>query len=150
VTVTLPVAAFLPASTCPTNASGLRCYQELAACVSEQELDQRARGLVDRFGPMPAPTSALIDSLRVRLLAAAAGALGVETERGRGVVIRLTLDHGLDLQSVAAQFRGITATPSQLHLAMRGRRPLTPVLRELGRLVRAQSRVPVGAQNAHA
>ncbi len=150
VTVTLPVAAFLPAEYVSDERLRLRCYQELAACVSEQELDQRARGLVDRFGPMPAPTSALIDSLRVRLLAAAAGALGVETERGRGVVIRLTLDHGLDLQSVAAQFRGITATPSQLHLGDAWQTTLTPVLRELGRLVRAQSRVPVGAQNAHA
>ena len=90
------------------------------------------------------------NSLRVRLLAAAAGALGVETERGRGVVIRLTLDHGLDLASVAAQFRGITATPSQLHLGDAWQTTLTPVLRELGRLSRAQQRVPVAAQNAHA
>ena len=150
VTVTLPVAAFLPAEYVSDERLRLRCYQELAACVSESELDQRARGLVDRFGPMPAPTSALIDSLRVRLLAAAAGALGVETERGRGVVIRLTLDHGLDLQSVAAQFRGITATPSQLHLGDAWQATLTPVLRELGRLVRAHQREPVAVQNAHA
>ena len=150
VTVTLPVAAFLPAEYVSDERLRLRCYQELAACVSEQELEQRARGLVDRFGPMQAPTSALIDSLRIRLLAAAAGALGVETERGRGVVIRLTLDHGLDLQSVAAQFRGITATPSQLHLGDAWQTTLTPVLRELGRLVRARQREPVGAQNAHA
>jgi transcription-repair coupling factor (superfamily II helicase) len=150
VTVTLPLAAFLPAEYVSDERLRLRCYQELAACVSEQELEQRARGLVDRFGPMPAPTSALIDSLRIRLLAAAAGALGVETERGRGVVIRLTLDHGLDLQSVAAQFRGITATPSQLHLGDAWQTTLTPVLRELGRLVRARQREPVGAQNAHA
>jgi transcription-repair coupling factor (superfamily II helicase) len=150
VTVTLPVAAFLPAEYVSDERLRLRCYQELAACVSEQELEQRARGLVDRFGPMPAPTSALIDSLRVRLLAAAAGALGVDTERGRGVVIRLTLDHGLDLQSVAAQFRGITATPSQLHLGDAWQTTLTPVLRELGRLTRAQQRVPIAAQNAHA
>ena len=148
--MTLPVAAFLPAEYVSDERLRLRCYQELAACVSESELDQRARGLVDRFGPMPAPTSALIDSLRVRLLAAAAGALGVETERGRGVVIRLTLDHGLDLQSVAAQFRGITATPSQLHLGDAWQTTLTPVLRELGRLVRARQREPVAAQNAHA
>jgi transcription-repair coupling factor (superfamily II helicase) len=150
VTVTLPVAAFLPAEYVSDERLRLRCYQELAACVSEQELEQRARGLVDRFGPMPAPTSALIDSLRVRLLAAAAGALGVETERGRGVVIRLTLDHGLDLQAVAAQFRGITATPSQLHLGEAWQTTLTPVLRELGRLVRARQRELVGAQSARA
>ena len=150
VTVTLPVAAFLPADYVSDERLRLRCYQELAACVSESELEQRARGLVDRFGPMPAPTSALIDSLRIRLLAAAAGALGVDTERGRGVVIRLTLDHGLDLQSVAAQFRAITATPSQLHLGDAWQTTLTPVLRELGRLARARQREPVAAQNVHA
>ena len=61
VTVTLPVAAFLPADYVSDERLRLRCYQELAACVSEQELEQRARGLVDRFGPMPAPTSALIE-----------------------------------------------------------------------------------------
>jgi transcription-repair coupling factor (superfamily II helicase) len=151
VTVTLPVAAFLPADYVSDERLRLRCYQELAACVNEAELDQRARGLVDRFGPMPAPTSALIDSLRIRLLAAAAGALGVDTERGRGVVIRLTLDHGLDLQSVARQFRDVTATPSQLHVGDAWQATLNPILRELGRLVRARSREPVAARpNSHA
>jgi transcription-repair coupling factor (superfamily II helicase) len=151
VTVSLPVAAFIPGEYVSDERLRLRCYQELAACVSESELDQRAKGLVDRFGPMPAPTAALIDSLRVRLLAAAAGALGVDTERGRGVVIRLTLDHGLDLQSVAAQFRAVTATPSQLHVGDAWQSTLTPILRELGRLVRARTREPVAARsNAHA
>jgi transcription-repair coupling factor (superfamily II helicase) len=146
VTVSLPVAAFIPSEYVSDERLRLRCYQELAACVSESELEQRARGLVDRFGPMPAPTSALIDSLRIRLLAAAAGALGVDTERGRGVVIRLTLDHGLDLQGVAAQFRGVTATPSQLHVGDAWQSTLTPILRELGRLVRARQRDPVASQ----
>jgi transcription-repair coupling factor (superfamily II helicase) len=146
VTVSLPVAAFLPGDYVTDERLRLRCYQELAACVSESELDQRARGLVDRFGPMPAPTSALIDSLRIRLLAAAAGALGVETERGRGVVIRLTLDHGLDLQGIAAQFRAVTATPSQLHVGEGWQTTLGPILRELGRVVRAAQREPVGAR----
>src|SRR5205807_1060939 len=115
VTVSLPIAAFLPNEYVSDERLRLRCYQEMAACVNETELDQRARGLVDRFGPMPAATDALVYSLRVRLLAAAADALGVETERGRGVVVRLRLDHGLDLRSVAAQFRSsVTATPSQL------------------------------------
>jgi transcription-repair coupling factor (superfamily II helicase) len=151
VTVTLPVAAFLPADYVSDERLRLRCYQELAACVNESELDQRTRGLVDRFGPMPAPASALIDSLRVRLLAAAAGALGVDTERGRGVVVRLTLDHGLDLQSVARQFRGVTATPSQLHIGEAWQTTLEPILRELGRLLRARDRDALQTQSsAHA
>ncbi|HEY4869074.1 MAG TPA: transcription-repair coupling factor, partial [Candidatus Dormibacteraeota bacterium] len=89
VTILLPIAAYLPAEYVSDERLRLRCYQELAACSTESELDQRARGLVDRFGPMPATTDALIYSLRVRLLAAGAGALAVETERGAGLVVRL-------------------------------------------------------------
>jgi len=151
VTVSLPVAAFLPAEYVTDERLRLRCYQDLAACATESELDQRARGLVDRFGPLPAPASALVDSLRVRLLAAAAGAVGVETERGKCIVVRLALDHGIDLQSVARQFPGVTATPSQLHLDAGWQSILTGVLRELGRLVRAQRREPVAmSSTAHA
>ena len=143
VTVSLPLAAFIPGEYVADEKLRLRCYQDLAACVSEQELEQRVRGLVDRFGPMPVTVDALIYSLRVRLLAAAASALGVETERGRGIVVRLTLDHGLDLRAVATQFRGVTATPSQLHLdtSHEWREALVAMLRELGRLVRARQRM---------
>ncbi|MBV9526482.1 MAG: hypothetical protein JOZ46_11790, partial [Candidatus Dormibacteraeota bacterium] len=116
--------------------------QDLAACATETDLDRRSRGLVDRFGPMPAEVDALVYSLRVRLLAAAADALAVESERGAGLVVRLPLDHGLDLRSVARQFRDVTATPSQLHLstAREWREALLALLRELGRLVRARDR----------
>ena len=147
VVVSLPLAAFIPGDYVSDEKLRLRCYQDLAACVSEQELEQRVRGLVDRFGPMPQPVEALVYSLRVRLLAAAAGALGVETERGRGLqpglLVRLTLDHGLDLRSVASQFRGVTATPSQLHIdtAHGWRDMLLALLRELGRLARARQRM---------
>jgi hypothetical protein len=100
---------------------------------------------------MPPAVESLIYSLQVRLLAAAAGALSVETERGlqpagtasRGLVVRLPLDHGLDLRSVASQFRGVTATPSQLHLSTDHdwREALLTMLRELGRLSRARQRM---------
>ena len=151
VTVSLPMAAFIPADYVADETLRLRCYQDLAACTGERELEQRVRGLVDRFGPMPVTVDALVYSLRVRLLASAAGALAVETARGlrptdsgpRGLVIRLPLDHGLDLRSVASQFRGVTATPSQLHLdtSREWRDPLLAILRELGRLVRERQRL---------
>ena len=151
VTVSLPLTAFIPSDYVSDETLRLRVYQDLAACATERDLDQRVRGIVDRFGPMPASVEALIYSLRVRLLAAAAGALGVETERGlrpagtapRALVVRLPLDHGLDLRSVASQFRGVTSTPSQLHLdtSHEWREGLLAMLRELGRLVRARQRL---------
>ena len=151
VTISLPLAAFIPAGYVSDETLRLRCYQDLAACTSERELDQRTKGLVDRFGPLPQTVEALVYSLRVRLLAAAAGALSVEAERGlrpagiesRGLVVRLPLDHGLDLRSVATQFRGVAATPSQMHMATEHewREPLLAMLRELGRLARARQRL---------
>ncbi|HZU76533.1 MAG TPA: DEAD/DEAH box helicase, partial [Dehalococcoidia bacterium] len=143
VTVSLPLAAYLPTDYVTDERLRLRCYQDLAACATEQELEARVRGLVDRFGPLPAPADALVHSLRVRLLAAAGDALAVEREKD-GIVIRLPLDHGLDLGAVVAQFRSVlTATPSQLHLRTAGawRDTLLAVLREVGRLRRVRQRV---------
>jgi transcription-repair coupling factor (superfamily II helicase) len=148
ITVSLPVVAFLPGDYIADERLRLRCYQELAACATESELEARTRGLVDRFGALPDQAEALIYSLRARLLAAAAGALAIERERAESLVIRLPLDHGLDLRAVAGQFRSmVTATPSQLHLAVRPgwQEVLVQVLRELGRLQRLQARS--GAQS---
>jgi transcription-repair coupling factor (superfamily II helicase) len=143
ITVSLPVAAYLPPSYVSDERLRLRCYQDLAACASETELDTRARGLVDRFGAMPPPAEELVYSLRVRLLAAACGALGVEQESG-AVIVRLPLGHGLDLVGTAHQFRqSVTASPTRLRLDVRRgdwKDTLLRVLRELGRLERARQR----------
>jgi len=143
ITVSLPVAAYLPPSYVSDERLRLRCYQDLAACVSESELDTKARGLVDRFGAMPQPAEDLVYSLRVRLLAAACGALAVEQEGG-AVVIRLPLGHGLDLVATAHQFRQtVTASPTRLRVDVRRpdwRETLPRVLRELGRLERVRQR----------
>ena len=146
VTVSLPLAAHLPPSYVSDERLRLRCYQDLAAAATEAELDTRGRGLADRFGPPPAPALALLLTLRVRLLAAAAGALGVERD-GEAVVIRLPNGHGLDLPAVAAQFRGMSTSPTRLRVPT-ARRPgeaqwedvLVRVLRELGRLERIRQR----------
>ena len=171
VTVTLPRQAYLPPGYIGEEQLRLRCYQEMAASVSERELDRRARGLVDRFGPLPAEAEALVLSLRVRLLASQAAVQSVETWRGGaagrrsliaaegrgpasgslGVVIQLSPGHGLDLEAVARQFHSFVETsPTRLYvLPPVGRTPdtewqdvLLRVLRELGRLVRARQAVP--------
>ncbi len=147
VTVALPLPAFLPVDYVSDERLRLRCYQDLAACSSESELDARVRGLVDRFGPLPSPAEMLVYSLRVRLLAAAAGVLAVEGERGAGLVVRLPVTHDLDLPSVAAQFRStVRATPSQLHLSTQHawRDTLPALLREVARMQRMRQRVPAG------
>jgi transcription-repair coupling factor (superfamily II helicase) len=152
VSVSLPVKAFLPVSYVTDERLRLRCYQELAACATESELERAARGLADRFGPLPDAAEALVFSLRVRLLAAAAGVTAVESGAD-GVRVQLPLDHGLDLPAVVNQWRGqATATATRVIISTETarrapdwREVLLGVLRELGRLQRLRSRVPVGA-----
>ncbi len=149
VTVSLPLAAFLPPAFVGDERLRLRCYQELAACVDERQLEKCATGLADRFGTLPVAAQGLVYSLRVRLLAAACGAASVE-QQGVGVIIQLSPGHGLDLEAVARQFRQwLTSSPTRLHLNEPKGRPLagtewqevlTASLRELGRLVRTRPR----------
>jgi len=148
VSVSLPVKAFLPVSYVTDERLRLRCYQELAACATETDLERAARGLVDRFGPLPDAAEALVTSLRVRLLAAAAGVVAVESGDG-GVRVQLAVDHGVDLAGAVNQWRSqATATATRIVVATaparRGadwREVLLGVLRELGRLQRIRGRV---------
>ena len=146
VTVSLPLRALLPENYVTDLRLRLRCYQELAECTTEQSLEARARGLVDRFGPLPKATEALVYTLRVRLLAAAANALAVESERGKDVItIRLPLEHGVDLPALSRQFgKALTFSPTRLYLSRQGawQEALVGLLRELGRLERARQRIP--------
>ena len=150
VSVSLPLRAFLPTSYVTDEKLRLRCYQELAACATEAELDRAARGLVDRFGPLPSPAESLVSSLRVRLLAAAAGVVAVESDAG-SVRVQLPLSHGLDLLAVSHQFRSrATATATRITVSTDDRpragdwrEVLLELLRELGRLQRVRARVAV-------
>ncbi|MGD0833977.1 MAG: transcription-repair coupling factor [Candidatus Dormibacteria bacterium] len=164
VSVSLPQPAFLPAGYVEEERLRLRCYQELAACATEAELERQERGLADRFGTLPVEARALVYSLRVRILAAQAGVTSVETWRGAGrpgagagaarspgAVIQLSGAHGFDLEAVARQARGyVTTSPSRLYVVPPPGRGVDPewqdvllrVLRELGRLVRARQLVP--------
>jgi transcription-repair coupling factor (superfamily II helicase) len=96
VSVNLPLAALLPPEYIPEERLRLRIYQQLAAATTESELDESARNLRQRFGPRPKQLDNLLLALRVRLLAAAIGAQGVETDRG-DVVVTFEPGHGLPL-----------------------------------------------------
>ena len=60
-------------------------------------------------------------------------------------IVRVTLSK-LKEPALAAPGYGVTATPSQLHVGDAWQSTLTPILRELGRLVRARQRDPVASQ----
>jgi transcription-repair coupling factor (superfamily II helicase) len=150
VSVSLPVKAFLPVTYVTDERLRLRCYQDLAAGATESDLERSARGLVDRFGPLPEAADALVYSLRCRLLAAAGGVTAVESSAG-GVRVQLALDHGLDLPAVVSQWSSqatatatrIVVTTEPVRRGVDWREVLLGVLRELGRLQRVRARVAV-------
>lgn len=148
VSVSLPLRAYLPVDYVTDERLRLRCYQELAAAADEHQLDRAERSLADRFGAPPEPAMALLYSLRVRLLGAAAGAQAVDAD-AESLRIQLPVDHGLDLTAVVAQFRGpVTASATRLMVSLQPKRrgarwedTLLDVLRELGRLRRVRQRL---------
>ena len=148
VSVSLPVKAFLPVSYVSDERLRLRCYQELAACATETDLERAARGLVDRFGPLPEAAEAL------RVLAAGPPPRR-RSRRGRA--------SSPATAGCACSWASTTASTSRRWSASGGRRPrprpraswsppppsrrgadwrevLLGVLRELGRLQRIRAR----------
>jgi transcription-repair coupling factor (superfamily II helicase) len=152
VTVSLPVAASLPPGYVSDERLRLRCYQDLAGCTTERELEAAADGLRDRFGPLPPEADGLIFSLRIRLLAAAGGANAVEANDRGGVSIQLPVSHQVDLEAINRQFPSwLSRSPSRLYVApptgdtKEWEDVLTRTLRELGRLTRQTEREPARA-----
>jgi transcription-repair coupling factor (superfamily II helicase) len=73
VSLDLPLTAYLPEEYVPDDAVRLRMYQRMAASMSESQIRDLRRELEDRFGPLPEPTSNLLEVLRLKGLALAAG-----------------------------------------------------------------------------
>ncbi|MBI3915584.1 MAG: transcription-repair coupling factor [Betaproteobacteria bacterium] len=66
--INLHVPALLPADYCNDIHERLVLYKRLANCEDEGELTALREELVDRFGPLPDPARALLDSHRLRIL----------------------------------------------------------------------------------
>ena len=73
VSLDLPLTAYLPEEYVPDDAVRLRMYQRMATSMSESQIRDLRRELEDRFGPLPEPTSNLLEVLRLKGLALAAG-----------------------------------------------------------------------------
>ncbi|MEO5952533.1 MAG: TRCF domain-containing protein, partial [Chloroflexia bacterium] len=73
VSLDLPLTAFLPEDYVPDAAVRLRMYQRMAASMSDSQIRDLRRELEDRFGALPEPTANLLEVLRLKGLAIAAG-----------------------------------------------------------------------------
>jgi transcription-repair coupling factor (superfamily II helicase) len=73
VSLDLPITAFLPEDYVPDDAVRLRLYQRMAASMTPGQIRDLRRELEDRFGALPEPAANLLEVLRLKGLAIAAG-----------------------------------------------------------------------------
>ncbi len=86
--IDIDAQAFLPHTYVPREVDRLRLYRRLAQARTLDDADDIEHELRDRFGPLPDPAATLLNVLRVRLLARAAGITAVR-RRGDTLIIEL-------------------------------------------------------------
>ena len=84
--VDLPVDAHLPDGYVPDEAQKLELYRRLARARSAGDVAAFRQEVTDRFGPMPASVTRLVEVAELRLAAEAAGVSSISREEGRLVV----------------------------------------------------------------
>jgi transcription-repair coupling factor (superfamily II helicase) len=104
--IDLPVDAHLPDDYVPDEAQKLELYRRLAKARTAGDLASFRQEVTDRFGPMPASVSRLVEVAELRLVAEAAGIWSISREEGwlvfrfgasltRSMAMRLLGDGGL-------------------------------------------------------
>ncbi|MDQ3187226.1 MAG: transcription-repair coupling factor [Pseudomonadota bacterium] len=76
--INLHVPALLPENYCNDVHERLVLYKRMANCISDDQLDDMQRELIDRFGLLPDPVRALLDCHRLRIAAKPLGVTRVE------------------------------------------------------------------------
>ncbi|MBM3342834.1 MAG: transcription-repair coupling factor [Betaproteobacteria bacterium] len=80
--INLHVPALLPDTYCSDVHERLVLYKRLANCDNDDELQRLQEELIDRFGELPPPTRALIDSHRLRLAGKPLGIANIDASEG--------------------------------------------------------------------
>lgn len=102
--INLETPGFLPSEYVDDVGLRLHFYKELATSRSEEEVNQIAASLVDRFGSLPDDTERLIDGMVARALCRQLGVLGLETT-GRKVTLHLGAQSGIHPNAVMELIR---------------------------------------------
>jgi transcription-repair coupling factor (superfamily II helicase) len=76
--INLHVPALLPADFCGDVNERLSIYKRLANCQSQDKVDDMQEELIDRFGKMPEPVKALIETHRLRIAARTVGIVKID------------------------------------------------------------------------
>ncbi|XGA69496.1 transcription-repair coupling factor [Duganella sp. BuS-21] len=76
--INLHVPALLPADFCGDVHERLSIYKRMANCASQDKIDDMQEELIDRFGKLPDPVKALIETHRLRIAAKTVGIIKID------------------------------------------------------------------------
>jgi transcription-repair coupling factor (superfamily II helicase) len=111
--INLHTPALLPSDYCGDIHQRLMLYKRLANCTTLEELDDLHQELIDRFGLLPVPAHALLDSHRLRILAKPLGVIKVDASAD-AIQIQFLPKPPIDPMKI------ITMIQSKRHIKMAG------------------------------
>ncbi|SFV04829.1 transcription-repair coupling factor [Pseudoduganella namucuonensis] len=76
--INLHVPALLPSDFCGDVHERLSIYKRLANCTSQDKIDDLQEEMIDRFGKLPEPAKALIETHRLRIAAKTVGIVKID------------------------------------------------------------------------
>jgi transcription-repair coupling factor (superfamily II helicase) len=104
--IDVKISAFIPNDYIPQVSQKIAVYQQLAKARTQEEVDDVAAGIRDRFGAFPAPLERLIELTRLRTIALAKHVTRVVVDEQR---LTLGVGSGFELDpAMIPKFRSLT------------------------------------------
>ncbi len=97
--INLHVPALLPASFCGDVHERLSIYKRLANCSAQDKIDDLQEELIDRFGKLPDPVKALIETHRLRVAAKVVGIVKIDAH-GEAATLQFMVKPPIDAMRI--------------------------------------------------
>jgi transcription-repair coupling factor (superfamily II helicase) len=93
--INLHVPALLPADFCGDVHERLSIYKRLANCKSQDKIDDLQEEMIDRFGKLPDPVKALVETHRLRIAAKSVGIIKIDAH-GEAATLQFMVNPPID------------------------------------------------------
>lgn len=117
--INLHVPALLPENYCQDVHERLVLYKRMANCTKDEQLDDMQSELIDRFGLLPDPARALLDSHRLRIAAKPLGIIRIDAH-AENIQVQFKpdppIDHAKIIQLIQSNRAYSLAGPDRLKI----------------------------------